>query len=214
MHTALRNASNRIEPLKKSQIDDVVRIHAECFSNFFLTSFGKPFLRVLYTAILKEKDHIAHVALNNDQEVIGFIAGVSESKKIYKRLLISNFLSFFFTALPKSIVRPASIVRVITVLLNKKDSRCGGEQKQALLMSLAVSKSFSSKGIGQQLVNRFKDDARENECFGIILSTDKIDNERANHFYEKLGFSIIAQPLVGKRQMNQYFLKVADQVYQ
>jgi ribosomal protein S18 acetylase RimI-like enzyme len=57
-------------------------------------------------------------------------------------------------------------------------------------MSLAVVPDMSGVGIGQGLVNHFLATLKDNGVATVSLTTDRDENARANHFYQRLGFQI------------------------
>jgi ribosomal protein S18 acetylase RimI-like enzyme len=80
----------------------------------------------------------------------------------------------------------------------------------AALLSLAVSRTAQSGGLGTLLTNAFIDDARSRGGRAIVLTTDADDNESTIACYERLGFVRTAtfESREGRR-MHQYEFGIA-----
>ncbi len=178
-----------ISEMRAQHVEDVVRIHLQSFPNFFLTFMGAPFLRLLYSEILLAPDHVAFIAQErNDGAIVGFVAGVTQQSDFYLQLVRRRWFSFATASLGALFRRPTILPRLLRALRRPKSSR--EAVAQALLMSLAVVPDMSGVGIGQGLVNHFLATLKDNGVATVSLTTDRDENARANHFYQRLGFQI------------------------
>ena len=206
----MENEPYQIQIFLKVHIQEVVDLHILRFQNFFLTSLGNDFLGVLYAAILEQPGCIAYVALDQNNQVIGFVAGVDNSAGLYLRMIRQHFLQFLRVSFLQILKRPSVLLHVLAVLLHKKDTPMQNKENLSLLMSLAVSEQSSSKGLGKALVSRFIENAKALNCSAVFLTTDGQDNDGVNAFYEKCGFHVSAQKKVNGRLMNTFVLRLRN----
>ena len=206
----MENKQYQIQKFLKIHVHEVVNLHILRFQNFFLTSLGNDFLNVLYAAILEQPGRIAYVALDQNNRVIGFVVGVDNSSGLYLRIIRQNFLKFFRVSFLQILRRPSVLLHVLAVLLHKKDTAMQNNGNTSLLMSLAVSEQSSSRGLGKALVSRFADNAKERNCGSVVLTTDALNNDGVNAFYEKCGFHVSVQQMVHGRLMNTFVLSLKN----
>ncbi|MFC6962147.1 GNAT family N-acetyltransferase [Halocatena marina] len=64
-----------------------------------------------------------------------------------------------------------------------------------VVCDIYVRKPYRGTGLANDLIERAKARAREQECANLTLDVD-VDNERAIAFYEKLGFEPLRQTLI------------------
>lgn len=186
--------------------DDVVSIHLRSFPGFFLTFLGPCFLRLLYSEIIAIPDSVALVALENEQ-VVGFVAGVTQQSNFYGQLARRRLFAFAHASLSAAIRRPSIIPRLFRALNYSRSSQEAVAQAQ--LMSIAVSPDAVGKGIGQQLVKVFLDEMQAQGISSVSLTTDRVNNERVNSFYQKLGFELARTYVTPEgRAMNEYLIQL------
>ena len=72
-------------------------------------------------------------------------------------------------------------------------------------MSIAVLPNAQGKGAGKLLVSAFLEESKRRGLSQVNLTTDRNNNEAANHFYQKLGFSLSKSYTTPEgREMNEY----------
>jgi ribosomal protein S18 acetylase RimI-like enzyme len=99
--------------------------------------------------------------------------------------------------------RPSIIPRLLRAF--SKPDETGSEEGCGTLMSIAVSPQTQSRGVGQMLVWAFIREAARRNLRSINLTTDQDNNERANLFYQKLGFTCSRSFVTPEgRRMNEY----------
>lgn len=177
-----------IVKMKKDHLQGVVEVHLAGFEGFFLSVLGPAFLRELYYSLLEAEDGICLAAVEGDQ-VLGFVAGTSRSSGVYSRLLRQRLVRFCLAAIPAVIQQPAILPRLINRLRGSSREQTAGPGR-GTLMSIAVHPGMQGKGIGQALVKEFLQQAAQAGCKEVDLTTDKVGNESANHFYRGLGFEL------------------------
>ncbi|MTI62697.1 MAG: GNAT family N-acetyltransferase [Methylophaga sp.] len=84
------------------------------------------------------------------------------------------------------ILRKDGQVAGMVSLLYLISTAMGG--KVALLEDMIIAEGYRGRGLGQELLTAAIDFARQQGCLRITLLTDA-DNDRAQQFYQKHGFS-------------------------
>jgi ribosomal protein S18 acetylase RimI-like enzyme len=174
-----------VRPMTQRYLGDVVAIHLAAFPNFFLSFLGPRFLRVFYGFIVS--DGIAIVALS-DGKLAGFVAGVSEPRLFYRRLMRRRFVRLALAITPTVLRHPSTLARV-ALRARQRTGADGHEPEGAELMSLAVDPGQEDRGIGRALVAAFIKRVGASGEKRLWLTTDAADNDRVIHFYESQGFS-------------------------
>jgi ribosomal protein S18 acetylase RimI-like enzyme len=73
------------------------------------------------------------------------------------------------------------------------------------LMSIGVLRDEQGKGTAHALVQEFLSEARRRGLAEVNLTTDRLNNELVNRFYEQLGFGVVRTfTTLEGRQMNEY----------
>lgn len=191
----------------KKQINQIVRIHIASFRGFFLSFLGKKFLYKLYLYMAQDKNCLLISAHSSDQ-IVGFVAGTIDQKNFYKSLIKKHKWKFALAALPACIKKPKIIPRVLRAL--KKPKEAEEYSSKACLMSIGVDPKYQGMGIGNMLVNEFSRELIRRGCETFCLTTDRDNNEKANMFYQKLGFKLARIFITPEgRHMNEY-IKILD----
>lgn len=173
--------------VRKAQIKDIEKIiciHIERFSNFFLTSLGVGFLKIFYTAFLKEPGVI--LVIEDEGEIKGFAAGNRNHRGFFRKMLKNNFWNFILVGVKIFLTNPFALMRI---LFNLKRS-----EKQSIdfaeLLSIATVKN--NKGYGKILLQKFEDEIQKKVGkIPISLTTDYADNEKAVQFYKDSGYEVL-----------------------
>lgn len=191
--------------MTQQDLGDVVAIHRAAFPNFFLSFLGPRFLRVFYGFIVS--DGIGIVALA-DGTLAGFVAGVSEPRSFYRRLMRRRFVRLVLAIVPAVLRRPSTLGRVARRARQRTgagqenripgtDDRINGQRSGPIenhlpdgaeLMSLAVDPKQEHGGIGRALVAAFSERVTASGEKRLWLTTDAADNNRVIHFYESQRF--------------------------
>ena len=165
-------------------LNQIVAIHLERFSEFFLTSLGKDFLKTFYKAFLKSPGVL--LVLEDEGEVKGFAAGSRDNRSFFKKLLKNNFVGFAISGLKILFANPKALKRIA--------SNIGKSEKNnfafAELLSIATLKN--KKGYGKTLLQEFENEiSKENkENLPVSLTTDFHNNNKAVQFYKDCGYEI------------------------
>lgn len=200
----------KILPLQKEHIHQAVEVHIRSFPNFFLTFLGPKFLKIFYSSFVENKDSVGLVALDEQQKVVGVIVGPLQPQGYFKRLLLKRWWAFGFASLAALMKKPSIIKRLFRAIFYRGDSPPNA-QGLALLSSIAVAPEYQAKGIGSQLIRAFVEKVRQQGREGVYLTTDAVNNDAVNKFYQKIGFALEATYTTPEgRKMNRYLMRFAN----
>lgn len=186
----------------REDIEAIVDIHVSSFPSFFLTFLGRAFLQLLYESILSDAEGILLVAETNGA-VSGFVAGVTQQRGFYRRLLEARKWMFARAALSAAMRRPAIVPRLIRALRRPHDT--GDSAADACLMSIATRPEYQGRGVGRALVEAFCDALADRGVQSLCLTTDRDHNEATNQFYLSQDFGLARTFTTPEgRAMNEY----------
>lgn len=207
--TPRRSDSPAIRKMRADDVPTVVQVHLKSFPGFFLTFLGAAFLRELYVATLADDDGIGIVA-EDVNGIGGFVTGTAQPAGFYRRLLRQRWWRFGLAAVAPVLRRPSIIPRLLRAF--SKPGHATHQEDRGTLMSIAVLPEIQGKGIGQALVRAFLAEAACKGLRQVDLTTDRIENEAANRFYQQMGF-VCEQTYTTPegRAMNEYVIDIAAQ---
>ncbi|MDQ3058654.1 MAG: GNAT family N-acetyltransferase [Pseudomonadota bacterium] len=167
----------------------VAKLHIANINQGFLSTLGVGFVSLMYRAIDEGDDSVLLVARVNG-EAIGFVAGATGMKPIYRRML--RYWPQLVWALLPSIFSPRRVWRIIEIL---RYSRNGGGGSSGLvlpaaeLLSIAVAPEFRgqrhAENLYQALCEHFLQCGMP--AFKIVVGSALAP---AHRFYRRMG----AQP--------------------
>lgn len=194
-----------IRPMTVNDCDVVADIHIRAFQGFFLTFLGHEFLKTLYYSIVLDHSGLAIVAEKNNK-IVGFVAGTTNQSELYSRLLKKHFLKFFKSAFKGFLKKPNILPRLLRAFsaprIELPTTNC------ATLMSIGVDPDYQGQGIGKILARFFITEACSKGSESVTLTTDAINNDVTNHFYESLGFKRYREYITQEgRKMNEYLIQ-------
>ncbi len=170
---------------EKKLINDIVTIHLNTFTGFFLTFMGRGFLNQMYTSYCDYEEAGLLVA-EEDGKAIGFLAYSSNFSGLYKFMIKTRLIQFGWYSIGAFFRRPSAFMHIISAFLKPGEAK--REEKYVELSSIGVDPNIKSKGIGSLLIDSLKRKVDFTKFAYINLETDAVDNEGAIHFYEKNGF--------------------------
>ena len=201
----------RIIPLERKYILHVADLHRRAFPNFFLTFLGTGFLREFYRSFPGEKNSISYVAVDEPGDmVLGAVVGSAAPDHFFKKLVIRRWWAFGLSSLGALLKNPSIYRRLLRALKYRGDQP--ENEGYALLSSIAVAPEARGLGVGQALLKTWVEEVRRRQCRGAYLTTDALDNDRINRFYQEAGWkleSIFVTP--EGREMNRYIIIFNDQ---
>src|SRR5206468_2431104 len=90
-------------------------------------------------------------------------------------------------------------------------SQAPSRSGHGLLMSIAVSPAAQGTGIGRKLVRCFLEEAQERGLQYVDLTTDRMNNDIVNRFYQGLGFVCVRSYTTPEsREMNEYEIQLVS----
>lgn len=170
---------------EKKLIDDIVTIHLNTFTGFFLTFMGRGFLNQMYKSYCDYEEAGLFVA-EEDGKAIGFLAYSSNFSGLYKFMIKTRLIQFGWYSIGAFLRRPSAFLHIISAFLKPGEAK--REEEYVELSSIGVDPNIKSKGIGSLLIDSLKRKVDFTKFAYINLETDAVDNEGAIHFYEKNGF--------------------------
>lgn len=192
----------KIEKQEESVINEVVAIHLETFTGFFLTFMGKGFLRQMYSAYTTHDKSGLLVAFEQDQPV-GFLAYSGDMSGLYKYMIKTRLIPFAWFSLGALMRKPKVFVRLLRAFLKPVETKRNEEYIE--LSSIGVKPDVKAKGIGTELINELKKTFDAKKFSYITLETDAINNEVVNRFYKYNGFRLVRDYETPEgRKMNEY----------
>jgi GNAT superfamily N-acetyltransferase len=194
-----------IKSLTSKDFKQIAKIHFNAFPNFFLTSFGKKFLKIFYQGILESEDGygLGYFA-NND--LLGFAIGTSNPNGFYKRLAQKNFFSLTIAAIPSFLLNPKKGAQLIQSLRSQHQSI---DEGTGVLLSICTLPTIQNKGMGSQIISAFEELSKQKNLSYLALTTDCENNEAVNAFYQNKAYILKEQfYTMNGRKMNFYTKKL------
>lgn len=194
-----------IQRMEKKNVSSVVEIHLASFPGFFLTFLGARFLSLYYAGICDAPEGIAYVYVDDAGSPAGFVAGTSDPRGFYSRLLRRDWIRFSLASFAAMVRKPSVVPRIARGLLHPSQNPAGKDV--AGLYSIGVLPSLQGTGAGRKLVAAFLEEARCRGCGMVFLTTDREDNDTVNAFYCKIGFRVEREYATPEgRRMNEYWI--------
>ncbi len=176
----------------ESDIDAVARIHLAAFDGFFLSQLGYKFLCVMYRAFLKSPSSLFLVFETASGQLAGFAVGALQGQK--DRWLAVRFLPQFLWAVVPAVLRhPIPVVTRLWARVFDVGESLQVPPGAAVLRSIGVQPSLMGAGAAAALLQAFEALARSKGAGQVFLTTDAVDNERAQRFYERGGYGLVAR---------------------
>jgi ribosomal protein S18 acetylase RimI-like enzyme len=184
-------ASLGVRPMETGDIREVVDLHRAALPDWFIATAGRRFLEMFYAEALKTGE-IAYVAVQ-DGLVAGFVMGSVRPLAFSRSLLRSRGLDLLLAGAAATLGSLRSWPRIAGSALKPFLREETGQSHAATMMFIAVSPWAESAGIARRLVDAFIREADRRGAGRVMLTTRLLDNERANRFYRRLGFRVVAE---------------------
>ncbi len=196
--------------METADIGRVVGIHLASFPRFFLSFLGPRFLDIYYSSVCASPEGIVFVYEEPAGNPSGFVAGTSNPRAFYSKLLKRNWLRFSVASLDAIRKRPAVVFRLIRAISHPSRNPTGDDV--AGLYSIGITPGLQGTGAGKKLVQAFLREARSRGCRRVFLTTDRDDNGSVNAFYRNLGFRVERQFKTREnRWMNEYWIDLSPE---
>lgn len=178
-------AIREVKSEEKELINDIVTIHLNTFTGFFLTFMGKGFLNQMYRSYCDHGESGLLVA-EYDGKTVGFLAYSENFSGLYKYMIKTRLIPFGWYSVGAFFRRPSAFLHIIKAFL--KPSEAKRKEKYVELSSIGVDPTIKSKGVGSFLIDELKKIVDFRKFAYITLETDAVNNDGAIYFYEKNGF--------------------------
>lgn len=170
---------------EKKLIDEIVTIHLNTFTGFFLTFMGRGFLRQMYQSYC-DHDESGLLVAEEDGKALGFLAFSSNFSGLYKFMIKTRLIQFGWYSVGAFFRKPSAFLHIIKAFLKPSETR--RKERYVELASIGVNPRSKSKGVGSKLIEELKNRVDFKKYAYITLETDATNNEAAIRFYEKNGF--------------------------
>lgn len=178
-------AIREVKSEEKELINDIVSIHLNTFTGFFLTFMGRGFLNQMYRSYC-DHDESGLLVAEENEKAVGFLAYSGNFSGLYKFMIKTRLIPFGWYSVGAFFRRPSAFMHIIKAFL--KPSEVKRDEKYVELSSIGVDPTIKSKGAGSLLIDELKKIVDFNTFTYITLETDAVNNDGAIHFYEKNGF--------------------------
>lgn len=186
----------------QKEITTIAILHKKAFPSFFLTQLGIPFLKTLYAGYAEDEESGIIIAEENGK-TLGFLAYSKNYSRFFKELMRHHLVKFAICSAGAAVKHPNFIKRLLGAF--KKSNEVAKSEKYVELSSICVDPNTEGNGIGSALIEHLKQIVDFEEYRYINLETDAENNEGANRFYLKNGFSLERQFVTAEgRRMNEY----------
>lgn len=187
----------------KNRVSEVVAVHMQSFTGFFLTFLGKGFLTQLYKGFVEYEGSGLIVAVNDEDKIVGFLAYSDDLSGFYKYLIKKHIVSFAWYAGLGFLRKPKIFFRLLRAFTYSNEAK--REEKYIELSSIGVLPEAAGTGIGSKLINVLQKKFDLKRYKYIKLETDAENNKGANCFYQRNGFVIDHEyETYEGRKMNEY----------
>jgi ribosomal protein S18 acetylase RimI-like enzyme len=210
----VKHGADTLVTIRAATLEDLLEtsaVHKAAFPGFFLTLLGDRFLRELYRGFLEDSASIWLVASHSSRP-IGFVVGTTEPAGFFKRLLMCRWHAFIVAGAAGFFRRPLQVIRRFLAALVYRGEKPQGIDGATLLSSIGVSPRYAGRGVGVALVEHFCQEAFSRGASHVYLLTDSTNNDGANRFYVKCGFSLESSfARDGGRKMNRYIRSSSEE---
>lgn len=186
---------------KPEDMEAVAKLHKVCFSDYFLTSLGENLLKKYYLEYLLENDLFILAQDTDTEQLVGFCMGFyrgSKAREIFEkknRAKLAGRLLILCLRFDRQ-----AISRCWNRIFPKKsvpseNANVTVSSPDVGLLSICVSPDYRGLDVASRMVAEFENKSKLRSGQSCMLYV-RIDNGRARHFYEKMGF--VAQAEDGK----------------
>jgi len=166
----------------KSHFSQLALLHQDEIKQGFLSSLGPKFLQRLYQSLSCSPHAFIFIAIR-EGNILGFICGSTNTRKVYRDFFVTSGLRTMFTLFPKLVTRNR-IQRVAETLLYPFQNR-GPDLPSSEILNFCVDKNMQRIGIGKQLFERLTAEFcdRQVDCIRIVTGATQVSAQR---FYESV----------------------------
>jgi ribosomal protein S18 acetylase RimI-like enzyme len=145
----------------------------------------------MYRSFLVNRNSLFIVYEAVDSTIVGFAVGSVTLGRRDRWLAVRFLPQFFFAVLPALVESP---LRISTRLFRRFFEMGGSPnvpREAAILRSIGVNESSRGSGIADALLKQFETAAFGRGAESVHLTTDEVNNHRAQRFYERRGYGVV-----------------------
>lgn len=178
-------------PATNGDFSAVARLHADCIPAGFLSLLGVEFLSELYRSLAEQPGTVVFVAPGERGEILGFIAGTTDTRSLFRRALFKRWHRLIVPALRSSLsfsnLKRAAETVIYGLSEKSSESRRAGA---AELLSIAVEPRGRRSGTGGALVLALEQFFRERgvRTYKVVTSAD---DPSSRAFYGSRSFTAV-----------------------
>jgi len=192
MHTNVN-----IKPAQRNECHALAVIYCKALPKSFLGTLGVPFLSLLFTALIEDKNCVVLSAKIN-KIIIGFVCGAKNIDEFYSHFYRKNILKLIFILFSK-IINPYNFSKILENFLYP--NKYNNQLPKAEFLSIALDPKFQGRNIGQKLFGQFNIYMKRLgvEHYKIIVGSSLI---QANEYYIKMGCDKVGEIKVHKNELS------------
>ncbi len=175
----------------------IAKIHKAEIGAGFLSSLSIAFLTRFYQALIESKSSFCVVA-KEQNELVGFIAGVSNMDTFYAYFLGHYFFQSFFILLPSIFSSFKKIWEALRYPTKEQSL------PKAELLTIAITKEFQGKGVGSLLLPKFVAEMKKRNV-GIFKVVVGQQLANAIKFYEKNNFIFLQNTTIHGKDVSKVY---------
>ncbi len=185
-----------IGPLEQKDAIVVARLHIENLETNFAGLSGRKLLACYYRVVASGAGAVGYGWTAEAGSMAGFICGVWDSHRLWRSLVCREWPGLLFWGCVHAIAHIRLNLRVLMALgkrlgLTKNHSKTLKDLVGYELRPIAVRAAMRGQGVAQALLQKILEDARSRGFSAVFLKTETA-NRRANAFYLKSGFRLVA----------------------
>lgn len=167
----------------------VARHHQVGIPTGVLAELRPTVLARVYQALADGDDSFVFVGTDSADDVVGFVSGVTDVGRMYRRVIRRNLWTFATLGLQYAF-SPRMIGRLLNTLIYP--AKVVGQYPRAELLSIVIDPAAQGRGLGTALLRALLAEFRTRGVDRIKVMV-RADFARANGYYRKHGFTLAGQ---------------------
>lgn len=198
-----KSSAIAVKTITPDDLDALVQLYQDVFSNYFLGHMGNKFLRLFCSQFINST-HYGYMAWWNG-EPVGFLYGTLDTDELFSKFYKKHFLALTLIVLVRylkdSFIRKnilsrfGHILKAITSFFGRPIIRPHTSSRKsvariypATLLAIGVSSHYRGSGIASLLTQTYYKDLKKDRICKVCLSAFTW-NKRAIAFYKKDGWT-------------------------
>jgi ribosomal protein S18 acetylase RimI-like enzyme len=183
--------------------DDALAVahhHQQGIPTGVLAELSPPTLAKIYRSLAEGDDGFVFVGVDESGRVLGFVSGVTDVGRMYRRVIRRHFWSFAALGL-KYALSPRMVRRLLNTL--SYPAKVAGAYPRAELLSIVIEPAGQGSGLGTALLQALRGEFQRRGIERIKVMV-RADFARANGYYRKHGFTLAGQIMSHGHPSNIY----------